>query len=244
MNYNLVLYSIVIPVYNEENTIAFSLRQIENYSNKIMIKYEITLVDDGSVDKTKEKIKYAIDSNQKIKLLENSSNKGKGSAVKKGVLNSRGDYIIFMDADLSTPVEEMSKIIDAASSDRAAIFIGVRDEKREGTKVTRPYIRRLISRIYNFTVNLLFDLRIQDVGCGFKCFPAKIAQEIFQRQYIKGWVFDIEALIRARRMGFKIKEIPVSWENHLPTHVNIIPDALYCFCDLMKLFFLNLFKKI
>ena len=244
MNTDSLFFSIVVPVYNEEDAITPSIRKIEGYLAQKNIKYEIILVDDGSVDNTKEKIKYAIVGNPKIKLLENATNEGKGSAVRKGTLNSRGDYIIFMDADLSTPVEEISKIMDSLDIDKEAIFIGTRDEKERSTKVVRPAVRKLISSVYNFVVNLLFNLDIKDVGCGFKCFSSKIAKEIFKRQYIKGWVFDVEVLLRVRIRDIRIKEIPVSWTSHLPTRLNIIPDSIYCSFDLTKLLFYYLFKKI
>lgn len=239
-----LFFSIVIPVYNEENIIIPSLREIQDYLNKKILKYEIIIVDDGSIDNTREKIKYVIMSNPKIKLLENTINEGKGSAVRKGVLNSRGDYIVFIDADLSTPIEEISKITNSLDMDRDTIFVGIRDEKEKGVEVKRPIIRKLISSVYNFVVNLLFNLDIKDVGCGFKCFPSRIAKDIFKSQRIKGWVFDVEVLLRVRIRDIRIKEIPVSWTSHLPTRLNIIPDSIYCSLDLARLLYYYLFKKI
>ena len=243
MNKNLLVYSIIIPLYNEEEAIIPALKQIKGYFNKRKIAYEVILVNDGSTDTTVSKIHDKIISNSEIKLLGNVCNEGKGAAVRKGILNSCGDYLIFMDADMSVPIEEMDSVLDLISN-KDEVIIGIRDEKAKNKKVSRSFARKLVNRAYNFLANFLFNLGIKDVGCGFKCFPSVIAKEIFARQRIKGWVFDVELLLKARQRGIYIKELPVSWTSHLVTHINIIPDSIYCVFDLLRIFYYNLFHKL
>jgi dolichyl-phosphate beta-glucosyltransferase len=235
-------YSIIIPVYNEERAIIPTLRRIESYFQKNGSGYEVVMVNDGSTDATAARITGEISGKPNLRLLGNSRNEGKGAAVRKGILDSRGDYLLFMDADMSTPIEELDNIIGSAAA--GEIIIGVRDEKAENKNINRPAARKFVSMMYNFSANVLFGLKIGDIGCGFKFFPAGIARGIFEKQKIKGWVFDTELLLRARKMGIPIKEVPVSWSNHFVTRVNVIPDSLYCAFDLLRIFYYNLFNRL
>ncbi|MFA5156618.1 MAG: dolichyl-phosphate beta-glucosyltransferase [Candidatus Omnitrophota bacterium] len=239
-----ILYSVVIPVYNEEAAITSTIKRIEDYFNKRRSTYEVILVNDGSTDATVTKIRNEISDRPNVRLLANRRNEGKGAAVRKGMLSSRGDYLIFTDADMSTPIEELDSILEPGFAYNDKIVIGIRDETVKNKKVDRPAIRKIVSRTYNFMANFLFGLKMNDIGCGFKCFPSAIAKSIFAEQKIKGWVFDAELLLKARKMGVPVKEVPVSWANHLITRVNIIPDSAYCAFDLLRLFYYNLAGKL
>jgi len=238
-----MLYSVIIPVYNEEGAIISTVKRIEDYFNGKGLESEIILVNDGSTDATVSRIGEAIAGKPGVRLLGNSRNEGKGAAVRKGILSSKGAYLVFTDADMSTPIEELDGILDALPA-ADEIVIGIRQEQLKDKKVERPFARKLISRSYNFIANFLFGLKIKDIGCGFKFFPAGAARAVFAEQKIKGWVFDTEILLRARKRGVRIREVPVSWTNHLITRVNIIPDSIYCAFDLLRLFCYNASGKL
>jgi dolichyl-phosphate beta-glucosyltransferase len=237
-----LLYSVIIPVYNEESAIIQTIRRVESYFHARKAEYEVVLVNDGSTDTTVAKINSEIAGKANVRILGSAHNEGKGAAVRKGILNSRGDYLVFMDADMSTPIEELDNILDSSAA--GEIIIGIRDEAAQDKKIDRPVIRKFVSRLYNFFVNFLFALKVKDIGCGFKYFPAAIAKEIFAEQKIKGWVFDVELLLKARKRGIPVREVPVSWSNHLVTRVNIISDSVYCAFDLLKIFYYNLSNKL
>ena len=202
--------------------------------------YEVIAVDDGSRDGTVKAIEDAAKDDRAISLLKRPSNEGKGAAVRSGVLAAKGKHVFFMDADLSTPISEIDGFINSPGID-TEILIAVRDDKAEGTQVVRPLFRKVLNRIYNATVNMLLGLRLKDCNCGFKCFPSDIAKGLFKKQYIKRWLFDAELMTLAREKKIGIREIPVSWFNHSPSHLHIFRDSWVCFFELMKLYYHRLF---
>lgn len=234
--------SIVIPIFNEKNIIKKNLKEVEEYLNVKCIEYEIVLVNDGSNDGTKQIVEEYIKNRTNIKLLNNNYNIGKGAAIKKGVLNSSKNYILFMDADLSTPIGEVDKFIDLLNGDND-ILIGIRNSHISEAKIERPLIRKIISRLYNIIVNFLFNLQLYDVSCGFKCFSFSSSRILFKKQLIGGWNFDVEIMLMARKKKLRIKEIPVSWTNHLPSRVNIIKDSICSLVNIAKIYFYDLFNE-
>jgi dolichyl-phosphate beta-glucosyltransferase len=193
--------SVVIPVYNEERRIKDSLDKINKYlKNK---NYEIIVVDDGSTDKTREIVQKF----KNIIITKKRKNKGKGYSVKQGMLMAKGEYVLFLDADLSTPIEELGEFLKLIK--KYDVVIGSRAIK--GSKVKTSWYRKLLGRIGNFFISILAVKNIKDTQCGFKLFRKEAAKKIFEKQTINGWGFDFEILHIAQKLGFSIKEQPVNW---------------------------------
>lgn len=232
--------SIVIPVYNEEKRIHASLSKVVDYvkKNGISDNSEIIVVNDGSLDNTVSVINQFKEDYNFIKLVDYKDNKGKGYAVKKGVLSAKGDYILFMDADLSTPLEEINKVIRFLDMSYD-LSIGSRGLKDSKIIIQQPIYRRAMGKIFNLTVRLLLIKKIRDTQCGFKCFKKEVAREIFNQTKINGFCFDVEVLYIAQRKGYRIKEIPVKWYDFPDSKVGIFKDSLKMLIEIFKIKFIN-----
>lgn len=206
------LISVIIPAYNEEERIGYTLREIKEYFEKKRWKGEIIVVDDGSTDHTSEVVEEEKKDIPNLFLLKNEKNEGKGEAVKKGMLSAKGDWLFFSDADLSTPIEEMDKLLFFLKEGWEVV---IASRALPGAKVfpRQPFFRELSGKIFNLMVRTLLLPGIRDTQCGFKGFSREAARKIFRLQTLKGFAFDVEILYIGRKLGYKIKEIPVSWRN-------------------------------
>jgi len=202
--------SVIIPAYNEEKRISRSVSLLKDYLNTLDIYYEIIIVDDGSRDATSKIVKQLSLADPMIRLVRNDKNTGKGFAVKHGMEEAGGKYKIFTDADLSTPAEEIGKALELLNLG-FDVVIGSRRVKGADIKSPQPPIRKILSSTFHIVRRMLLLPEIKDTQCGFKCFTAKAAKEIFSRLTIYGFVFDVEALVIAEALGLKIKEMPVTW---------------------------------
>jgi len=180
--------SVVIPAYNEEKRIGRTLKAIQKYLDKKKHDYEIIVVDDGSNDKTIEVAKSFSSKNKRIKILKNKENRGKGYSVKTGMLAAKKKYVLFSDADLSTPIEELEKF--SKFKEKYDIIIASRALKQSNIKESQPFYRVLMGKTFNLIVNLVLFLGIHDTQCGFKLFSRKSAQEIFKKQTFERFSFD------------------------------------------------------
>ena len=223
--------SLVVPAYNEEKLIVSSLKNILTYMIKNKYNFEVIVVDDGSKDKTKEKVRSIKDKH--VKLLSYKPNKGKGHAVKIGMLAAKGDLLLFLDADLSTPIEEIEKFIPLTKN--YDVVIASRALKESQIKVHQPFYRELIGKVFNKMVQLLAVWGIKDTQCGFKMFTKKAANIIFKRQRIYGWAFDVELLFIAKKYRLKIKEMPVTWINEGDSRVSPIKSSIQMFIQILKI---------
>jgi len=227
--------SVIIPAYNEEKRIGSALSGIYGFLKTKNYDYEVILVDDGSSDKT---ILRAQDNElakiNKLKIIRNASNKGKGFSVKNGILNSTGEYVLFSDADLSAPIEETDKLFNHIEKGYD-IVIGSRSVKDSNVKTHQPFYREGMGRIFNFFVNLLLMSGFRDTQCGFKLFKGNIAREIAKELTINGFCFDVEMLYIARKKGYKVAEVGIIWENSLQSKVRIINSSVFMFVDLLKI---------
>jgi len=232
--------SIVIPVYNEEKRIHASLSKVVDYIKKkgFSEKTEIIVVNDGSLDNTVSIVNHFKKDYNFIKLVDYKNNKGKGCAVKKGVLSAKGNYILFMDADLSTPLEEIDKVIWPLNRGYD-LSIGSRSLKNSNIIRHQPKYRRIMGKLFNILVRLFLIKNIRDTQCGFKCFTKETAREIFSQIKINGFSFDVEILYLAQKKGYRIKEIPVKWYNFPESKVGVFKDPIKMLIGIFKIRFFN-----
>jgi len=233
MNEKITL-SIVIPAYNEEKRIGKSLEKVIGYLSSKDIKTEVLVINDGSKDNTSYiansyKEKYPL-----LNIIENDQNRGKGYSVKRGVLSATGDFIIFTDADLSTPVEETEKILSALQNGYD-VAIGSRHLKGSNIEIKQPFHRHIMGRVFNFFVRIFTVPYISDSQCGFKGFKREKAVEIFNLMDTYGWSFDVEILYLAHRLELKIEEVPITWRDSPASRINPITDPLKMFIDVIKI---------
>ncbi len=223
--------SVVIPAYNEEKRIKDSLLKILRYLKKKRYSFEIIFVDDGSTDNT-VKIVRSINSN--IRILKNKKNYGKGYSVKKGMKNAVYNLILFTDADLATPIEELDKLIKPIN-EGYDIAIASRNLPMSDLVVKQPFYRQILGKGFPLIVNFFFNLGIKDTQCGFKLFKAKAAKKIIRLQKNWGFSFDVELLYIAKKQGMRIKEVPARWIDKAGSKVSPIKDALKMFIDILKI---------
>ena len=226
--------SVVIPAYNEENRIVPTLDRIREYLGKQDYSSDVIVVDDGSTDRTASLVKERSGSWPKLSLIRNGRNYGKGYSVKNGFEHATGEILFFSDADLSTPIEEIDKLLSAIRSG-AAVAIGSRALKHSDVRIHQPWFRELMGKTFNRMVRCLVVPGIHDTQCGFKAFTRKAAESVSARQRLCGFSFDVEMLFIARRMGFLIREVPVVWMNKLPSTVRPITDPIAMFRDLLRI---------
>ena len=204
--------SIVIPAYNEEGRILPTLQKLVDFTHRQNIQAEVIVVDDGSTDRTAEVVREFSAQNRQVSLVDNP-HRGKGSAVKTGMLAAKGRYVLFTDADLATPIMESGKLLAALESGYD-LAIGCRVQPTgQDMRASQPLYRRLLGRLYHLLAQNLAVRGIADTQCGFKCFSRDAAQRLFSRQKLVGIVFDTEILYLAQRDHLRIAQIPVSWSN-------------------------------
>lgn len=220
--------SIVIPAFNEAKTIANTVNIVITYFKEKEISIELLVVDDGSKDNTLSILK-SLDFSE-LKILENGINHGKGYSVRKGVLAAKGDYILFSDADLSTPITEIEKFLEAIKD--FDIVIGSRKLKNSNIKIKQPFYRVVLGHAFSFISNIILLNGIKDTQCGFKMFKRQIGYDIFRKQKLNGFAFDIEVLFIAALFRYSTKEIPVEWYNNRNSKVNPIKDPLLMLKDM------------
>jgi glycosyltransferase involved in cell wall biosynthesis len=221
--------SIIIPAYNEEKRLPDTLAVLQAYLAATPWEFtEIVVVDDGSRDGTAEVARAA-----GVGVLRNPGNRGKGYSVRHGMLKARGDWLLFSDADLSTPIEELEKLWAAIERERAQAAIGSRGLDRSLIGVRQPLFRDVGGRFFNLVIRLLTGLPFHDTQCGFKLFESAAAREIFRRQRVERFGFDVEVLFIAQRLGYRILEVPVRWNDVAGTKVKML-GALAAFLDPAK----------
>ena len=223
-------YGIIIPAYNEGARLGNTLDRVLNYIAAQAWNAEVIVVDDGSRDATAELVrsysqKYASHKYAPLKLLKNPGNRGKGYSVRNGMLHATGDFLLFTDADLSSPIEESAKLFAALRSG-TDIAIGSRWLQPELQTQRQSPLRQLYGRLFNLALRVVLGLNFTDTQCGFKAFTRNAAQTIFPMQKVERWGFDPEILFLARRAGLKVKEIPVVWSHAAGTRINPLRDGI------------------
>ena len=213
--------SVIIPAYNEEKRLTGTLIDIDKYLRKQTYNYEIIVANDGSKDKTAQVVRRLQSKISSLKLIDNKKNHGKGFVVRQGLMEAEGKYRLFTDADNSTSIVEVEKmwIFFEKGHD---IIIGSRDVKGAVLAVPQAWYRRTIGNIFNLFVQFIVGLwGIWDTQCGFKCFSAEAVNDILPRCRIDRWAFDPEILVIGKKLGYKIKEVPIVWRNDPESKVKL-----------------------
>ncbi len=231
LNENPEFLSLIIPAYNEEHRVASTLAQIDAYLACHDQPYEIVVVDDGSQDNTREVVKRASDQVPNIALVA-IPHAGKGSAVRAGVAAARGTRVIFCDADLPVAPADLLRL--STELGHADVVIGTR-EGPTAERIGEPFHRHVMGRVFNAATRAILVPGIHDTQCGLKCFRAEIARSIFALQTINGFGFDVEILFLARRLGYRIVEVPVRWSHRPSSRVNPVRDTFGMLCDLARI---------
>jgi dolichyl-phosphate beta-glucosyltransferase len=226
--------SVIIPAYNEEKRLPKTLEEIDKYLKNQSYEYEILVVNDGAKDKTAEITRDLALKIKNLRLIDNKENHGKGYVVRQGLLEAKGDWRLFMDADNSTAVDQV-KNFETFFGAGFDILIGSRDIKGAVLDPPQPAYRRLMGDAFNLLTQVVVGVwGIRDTQCGFKILSAKAANSIMPKCTIDRWAFDPEILKIGKRMKFKIKEVPVYWKNDLESKVKMT-STIKMALDLFKI---------
>ncbi|MBI4711045.1 MAG: glycosyltransferase family 2 protein [Candidatus Omnitrophica bacterium] len=231
------MISIVIPAYNETGRIGKTLQSIRRYVTACGSDYEVIVSDDGSTDGTCELVQKEAQG-LNYRLLRGAQNKGKGHAVRWGMLAAQGDIVLFTDADLSTPIEELEKIIPLLDSG-VDVVIGSRALPQSDVQVHQNFIREGMGKIFNWFARVLVFRGVRDSQCGFKAFRKEAAQRLFSQSKIDGFCFDAEIVYLAQKNGCRLIETPVVWKNDPQSKVHIFSSPWEMFLDLFKIRWLH-----
>jgi Glycosyltransferases involved in cell wall biogenesis len=227
--------SIVIPAYNEEKRLPSTLARIARYLDETHFDFaEVLVVDDGSRDGTVALASEFALGHPCVRVLRNPGNRGKGYSVRHGMLEAAGDWALFTDADLSSPIEELEKLSAAVERQGAEIAIGSRAIDRSLVGVHQPMFREYAGRFFNLVMRLVTGLEFRDTQCGFKLFQRETAREIFSRQRLETFGFDAEVLFVAKLLGKQVVEVPVRWNDVAGTKVSTL-SGLQPFIDLAQI---------
>lgn len=211
--------SIVIPAYNEAKKIRNTLARLDRFFSQRDYDMEYIFVEDGGSDGTLGILREIEKTRPDVKVLANETNMGKGFSIRNGMLAAGGDYILFMDADMSTPLTAFDDF--GSYLGKYDIIMGSRWLDESNIKIPQPWYRKLMGRVFYAIVRSIFLKEITDTNCGFKCYRRDIAKDIFSRQQLKGWGFDVELLYIAQKRGYSIKEIPVVWAHGRGSKVDL-----------------------
>jgi dolichyl-phosphate beta-glucosyltransferase len=226
--------SVVVPAYNEETRLLPTLERLFEYYEAQDYSYDVTVVSDGSTDRTNEIVESFAKSHPSFRLLAYHPNRGKGYAVRTGMLAATGELVLFCDADMATPQEETEKLLPHIQ-EGAEVAIGSRPLKESTLEKHQPFLREMLGRASNKLIQLLAIRGIQDTQCGFKIFTRKACQDVFSRCKLDGFSFDFEALMIARDLGYRIEEVPIRWYHQEGSKVVFWRDYPRAFRDLILL---------
>jgi len=226
--------AVIIPAFNEEGRIVPTLERLREYFTATTHTWSVTVVSDGSTDQTVPKVTDFAAQDARFKLISYPQNRGKGCAVRTGMLHVEGQLLLLCDADLAAPIEEVEKLFPPIESG-ADIAIGSRPLKESRLEIRQPWYREMLGRAFNMAVQLLAIRGIKDTQCGFKLFRREVARDVFSRCKLDGFGYDFEALMIARDLGYRIDEIPIRWSHQEGSKVVLMRDGPRMIRDLVKL---------
>jgi len=229
--------SVVIPAFNEAVRIGDTLAVTIAYLEKESPTSEVIVVNDGSTDSTGKVIRKvsAVPSSVAIRLLENFPNRGKGAAVRTGLSSATKSIDVFFDADLSTPIDELPKIVDPIARGEVDIAFGSRALDRKLIGNRQPWRREQGGRVFNLVVRLATGLPFWDTQCGFKAFRMETCRPIIEAARVIGFGFDVELLLLAQRAGLRLREIPVRWNHHEGSKIQLVSDSVRMLREVLSL---------
>lgn len=224
----------VVPAYNEEERLPRTLARLDEYYRTQPYTWDVTVISDGSVDGTERVVEDFAKEHAGFRLVASRPNRGKGYVVRTGMLEAKGDLILFCDADLATPQEETEKLL-AHIEAGADIAIGSRPLAESTLERHQPLYRELLGRAFNKVVQMIAVRGIDDTQCGFKMFTRKSAQDVFKRCKLDGFSFDFEAIMIARDLGYRVDEVPIRWSHVEGSKVVLLRDGPRMLRDLALL---------
>lgn len=226
--------SIVVPAYNESARIENALKRILSCVQEQGWNAEVLVVDDGSTDNTAAIVQRWMEKHSNLHLIQNPGNRGKGYSVRNGLLQAAGEIVMFTDADLSAPMEEAERLFSAIRNG-ADVAIGSRWLDRARQTIHQPLYRQFFGRCFNWITRTVMGLPFKDTQCGFKAFKRTAAQVIFRLQTIERWGFDPEILFIARKLGYEIREVPVTWGHDERSRISYLKDGLKMLEDMARI---------
>lgn len=230
--------SIVIPAFNEARRLPASLEKIAEFCGGCTFSSEVLVVVEKSSDGTLELASGIASKQANFHVIANSEQLGKGHAVRTGMLRARGEFVFFMDADLSVPIGEIPVFLDYFEKNPGVdLLVGNRRHPQSNILKRQSWVRQKMGRTFNVILRALAPVSIMDTQCGFKAFRTHAAKEIFSRQRLDGFAFDVEVILLADRLGFKTADLPVRWINSSESKVHIVRDSLRMFRDVILLRF-------
>ena len=227
-------YSVVVPACDEEQRLPATLARIAEYFEARRASFEVLVVLDGCTDGSAGCVSAAARAGAPVRALSFAENRGKGAAVREGMRAARGALRLFSDADLSTPIEELEKL-EGALEAGADLAMGSRALAGSDVRTRQPWWREQMGRSFNLCARALLDIGFRDTQCGFKLFRAPAALELFERQRLEGFGFDVELVWIARRLGLAVAEVPVVWINSPRSTVNPLRDSASMLADLARI---------
>jgi dolichyl-phosphate beta-glucosyltransferase len=230
--------SIVVPARNEEQRLPALLTFFDGRADEILaaagfVLTELIVIDDGSTDATADLVRSRAAHDERIRLVRGAGPRGKGAAVRQGMLTAQAPWALLMDADLSAPLEDVAKL-GAALDAGADIAIGSRGARGSEIEVHQPVYRELAGKTFNLLVRGLTGLPFHDTQCGFKLFRVAVTRALFEEQRIDGFAFDVEILLHARRRAVSVSEVPVRWSNDPQTRVDLLRASARMSFDLVR----------
>lgn len=222
---------VIVPAYNEEPRLLRSLGRLREYLSGQGYAWNVVVVDDGSTDTTAQIVTEFSKGDGRFSLISYRPNKGKGHAVRTGMLAAEGEFLLLCDADLAAPIEEVEKLF-AADAD---VAIGSRPLRESSLEIRQPWWREMAGRAFNVAVQALSIRGIKDTQCGFKLFRQDVAKDVFRRCRFDGFSYDFEALMVAQKLGYSIAEVPIRWSHQEGSKVRLVRDGLRMLRDLVIL---------
>jgi dolichyl-phosphate beta-glucosyltransferase len=234
------LLSIVIPAYNEQTRLPGTLALVGAFLERGGLDAEVIVVDDGSADETAHAARQVREGWSgfaepgRFRVVSNRENRGKGYSTRRGILEARGNWVLFSDADLSTPIEDFDKLYEEATKGGYEIVIGSRALPESNVEIYQPFYRRFMGQTFNRIVRLMTGLKFHDTQCGFKLMVRERVRPLVERMVIDRFAFDVELLYLAVRAGLTVAEVPVTWRNSPMSRVGLIGDPLNMLRDISR----------